>query len=53
MINIMLILFQEILLASKGKERENFFKINVLVVDHIKNALVDMLIYYLYVCQTD
>jgi hypothetical protein len=40
-------------MASKGKERENFFRINVLVVDHIKNALVDMLIYYLYVCQND
>ena len=34
-------------MASKGKERENFFKINVLVVDHIKNALVDMFKYYL------
>jgi hypothetical protein len=34
-------------MASKGKERENFFKINVLVVDHIKNALVNMFKYYL------
>ena len=34
-------------MASKGKERENFFRINVLVVDHIKNALVDMFKYYL------
>ena len=34
-------------MASKGKERENFFKINVLVVDHIKNALVNMFNYYL------
>ena len=34
-------------MASKGKDRENFFRINVLVVDHIKNALVNMLKYYL------
>jgi hypothetical protein len=31
----------------KGKERQNFFKINVLVLEHSKNALVDMLKYYL------
>jgi hypothetical protein len=31
----------------KGKERENFFRINVLVVDHIKNVLVHMFKYYL------
>jgi hypothetical protein len=36
-------------MASLGKERENFFRINILVVDHIKNALVDMFKYYL--CQ--
>jgi len=35
-------------MASKGKERENFFRINVLVVDHIKNALVHMFKYYLH-----
>ena len=34
-------------MASKGKERENFFRINVLVVDHIKNVLVHMFKYYL------
>jgi hypothetical protein len=34
-------------MASNDKERENFFRINVLVVDHIKNALVNMLKYYL------
>jgi hypothetical protein len=34
-------------MASKGKERENFFRINVLVVDHIKDALVHMFKYYL------
>ena len=36
-------------MASKGKERENFFRICVLIVDHIRKALVDMLQYYL--CQ--
>jgi hypothetical protein len=36
-------------MASKGKERENFFRICLLVVEHIKHALVDMLKYYL--CQ--
>ena len=34
-------------MGSEGKDRENFFRINVLVVDHIKNALVNMLKYYL------
>ena len=34
-------------MASNDKDRENFFRINVLVVDHIKNALVDMFKYYL------
>lgn len=36
-------------MASKGKERENYFRICILVVDHIKDVLVDMLKYYL--CQ--
>ena len=34
-------------MESEGKERENFFRINVLVVDHIKDALVHMFKYYL------
>lgn len=34
-------------MASKGKETENYFRICILVVDHIKNALVEMFKYYL------
>lgn len=34
-------------MASEGKKRENFFRITVLVVDRMKVALADMLIYYL------
>jgi hypothetical protein len=34
-------------MAGKENERENYFRICILVVDHIKHALVDMLFDYL------
>ena len=40
-------------MESEGKERENFFRINVLVVDHIKDALMHMFKYYLHKYKND
>ena len=34
-------------MTSKDKEKENYFRICILVVDHIKHALVEMIKYYL------